>query len=99
MDSLSTGRYAVATSGGRTYTYGCMTRVGIAPPAVTITAHDKHLKAGIPIPPRRRCVVFDNLLSGIRAGVASGATVIAPCISHARERRDQWRALDCGRVL
>ena len=30
--------------------YGCMTRVGITPPEVTITADDKRLKAGKPAP-------------------------------------------------
>ncbi|KAI0709765.1 HAD-like protein [Earliella scabrosa] len=98
MDSIPTGRYAVATSGARTYAYGCMTRVGITPPNVTITADDKRLKAGKPAPDpfllaaselgfdAKRCVVFEDSPSGIRAGVASGATVIALCTSHAREK-------------
>ncbi|EJF56697.1 hypothetical protein BD309DRAFT_1017912 [Dichomitus squalens] len=30
--------------------YGCMTRVGITPPKVTVTADDKRLKAGKPAP-------------------------------------------------
>ena len=34
----------------------------------------------------KRCVVFEDSPSGIRAGVASGATVIALCTSHAREK-------------
>ncbi|KAI8994155.1 HAD-like protein [Trametes punicea] len=98
MDSIPKGRYAVATSGARTYAYGCMTRVGITPPEVTITADDKRLKAGKPAPDpfllaakelgfdAKRCVVFEDSPSGIRAGVASGATVIAVCTSHERSK-------------
>ncbi|KAM5543934.1 hypothetical protein V8D89_002551 [Ganoderma adspersum] len=98
MDSIPEGRYAVATSGAKTYAYGCMTRVGIVPPAVTITADDKRLKAGKPAPDpfllaakelgydATRCVVFEDSPSGIRAGVASGATVIAVCTSHERSK-------------
>jgi beta-phosphoglucomutase-like phosphatase (HAD superfamily) len=75
-----------------------MTRVGITPPPVTITADDKRLKAGKPAPDpfllaadclgfdARRCVVFEDSPSGIRAGVASGAIVIAVCTSHEREQ-------------
>ncbi|KAJ6478462.1 HAD-like domain-containing protein [Mycena vulgaris] len=98
MSSIPAGRYAVATSGAKTYAYGCMTRVGITPPPVTITADDKRLKAGKPAPdpfllaakclgfPAERCVVFEDSPSGIRAGVASGATVIAVCTSHERAK-------------
>ena len=80
-----------------------MTRVGITPPAVTITACDKRLKAGKPAPDpfllaakelgfdARGCVVFEDSPSGIRAGVASGATVIALCTSHERAKIE-----DCG---
>ena len=78
--------------------YGCMTRVGITPPEVTITADDKRLKAGKPAPDpfllaakelgfdAKKCVVFEDSPSGIRAGVASGATVIAVCTSHERAK-------------
>lgn len=78
--------------------YGCMTRVGITPPPVTITADDKRLKAGKPAPDpfllaaeclgydASKCVVFEDSPSGIRAGVASGATVIALCTSHERSK-------------
>ncbi|KAI0648171.1 HAD-like protein [Trametes meyenii] len=98
MDSIPKGRYAVATSGAKTYAYGCMTRVGITPPEVTITADDKRLKAGKPAPDpfllaakelgfdAKKCVVFEDSPSGIRAGVASGATVIAVCTSHERAK-------------
>ena len=75
-----------------------MTRVGITPPKVTITADDKRLKAGKPFPDpfllaaeclgfqASNCVVFEDSPSGIKAGVASGATVIAVCTSHSREK-------------
>lgn len=98
IDCLPDGRYAVATSGAKTYAYGAMTRVGITPPPVTITADDKRLKAGKPAPdpfllaakclgfPANKCVVFEDSPSGIRAGVASGATVIAVCTSHERSK-------------
>ncbi|THH10816.1 hypothetical protein EW146_g8255 [Bondarzewia mesenterica] len=116
ISSIPEGRYAVATSGARTYgkfhslflrfimlslfssAYGCMTRVGITPPPVTITADDKRLKAGKPAPDpfllaakclgfdASKCVVFEDSPSGIRAGVASGATVIAVCTSHERSK-------------
>ncbi len=83
--------------------YGCMTRVGITPPAVTITADDKRLRAGKPAPDpfllaaselgyaAQRCVVFEDSPSGIRAGVASGAIVVAVCTSHERSKIE-----DCG---
>ena len=78
--------------------HGCMTRVDITPPPVTITADDKRLKAGKPAPDpfllaakclgfeASKCVVFEDSPSGIRAGVASGATVIAVCTSHERSK-------------
>ncbi|KAH8106689.1 HAD-like protein [Phellopilus nigrolimitatus] len=99
------GRYAVATSGAKTYAYGAMTRVGITPPPVTITADDKRLKAGKPAPDpfllaasclgfdAKHCVVFEDSPSGIRAGVASGATVIAVCTSHERSKIEGCGAL------
>ena len=89
---------AVADTVSSFVAYGCMTRVGIVPPAVTITADDKRLKAGKPAPDpfllaakelgydAARCVVFEDSPSGIRAGVASGATVIAVCTSHERSK-------------
>ncbi|KAG8692024.1 hypothetical protein FRC08_010045 [Ceratobasidium sp. 394] len=98
VDSIPKGRYAVATSGAKTYAYGAMSRVGIVPPNVTITACDKRLKAGKPAPDPfilaaeclgfdpKRCVVWEDSPSGIRAGVASGATVIAVCTSHTRDK-------------
>jgi len=98
MNSIPKGKYAVATSGAKTYAYGCMTRVGITPPPVTITADDKRLKNGKPFPDpfllaakelgydATKCVVFEDSPSGIRAGVASGATVIAVCTSHERSK-------------
>ncbi|KAI0345900.1 HAD-like protein [Trametopsis cervina] len=104
ISSIPEGRYAVATSGAKTYAYGCMTRVGITPPQVTITADDKRLKAGKPAPDpfllaakelgfdAKKCVVFEDSPSGIRAGVASGATVIAVCTSHERSKIERCGA-------
>jgi len=78
--------------------YGAMTRVGITPPPVTITADDPRLKAGKPAPDpfllaaeclgydAKNCLVFEDSPSGIRAGVASGAIVVALCTSHEREK-------------
>ncbi|KAI5981727.1 HAD-like domain-containing protein [Pisolithus albus] len=87
MGSIPEGKYAVATSGAKTYAYG-----------FTITADDKRLKAGKPAPDpfllaarelgfsASKCVVFEDSPSGIRAGLASGATVIAVCTSHERSK-------------
>ncbi|KAF7970228.1 hypothetical protein HWV62_24766 [Athelia sp. TMB] len=98
IDSIPEGRYAVATSGAKIYAYGCMSRVGIVPPKVTITGDDSRLKRGKPAPdpfllaakelgfPASDCVVFEDSPSGIRSGVASGATVIAVCTSHERSK-------------
>ena len=90
-----------------------MTRVGITPPKVTITADDKRLRAGKPAPDpfllaaeclgfdAKRCVVFEDSPSGIRAGVASGAIVIAVCTSHERSKIENCgahfvvRDMDC----
>lgn len=97
ISSIPEGRYAVATSGAKTYAHGCLTRVGIVPPPVTITACDPRLRRGKPHPDPfilaanclgfkpERCVVFEDSPSGIKAGVASGAVVIAVCTSHNRE--------------
>ena len=75
-----------------------MNRVGIIPPPITITADDKRVKAGKPAPDPfllaaeclgydpKKCVVFEDSPAGIRAGVASGATVIAVCTSHERSK-------------
>lgn len=52
IDSIPEGRYAVATSGAKTYCYGALSRVGITPPKVTITADDPRLKRGKPHPDR-----------------------------------------------
>lgn len=81
-----------------------MKRVGIVPPEVTITADDKRLKAGKPSPDpfllaasclgysASRCVVFEDSPSGIKAGVASGARVIAVCTSHDRSQIENFGA-------
>ena len=43
IDALPEDKYAVATSGAKTYCHGCLERVGIVPPKVCITADDKRL--------------------------------------------------------
>ncbi|TFK92355.1 hypothetical protein K466DRAFT_625751 [Polyporus arcularius HHB13444] len=90
MDSLPEGRYAVTTSGAKTYAYGSMTRVAITL-RFAITADDKRLKAGKPAPDpfllaakelgfdAHRFVVFEDTPSGIKACVVSGAIVIVLC--------------------
>jgi len=103
IDSLPEGRYAVATSGAKTYCYGALKRVGITPPKVTITADDPRLKNGKPFPDpfilaaeclgfqTENCLVIEDSPSGIKAGVASGAKTIAVCTSHPHEKIS-----DCG---
>jgi len=98
IDSIPEGRYAVATSGATTYCYGALSRVGITPPKVTITADDPRLKRGKPFPDPfilaaeqlgydpKNCLVVEDSPSGIKAGVASGAKVIAVCTSHPVEK-------------
>lgn len=104
LESIPEGRYAVATSGAKTYAHGCLGRVGIVPPNVTITADDSRLRAGKPAPDpfllaaeclgyqASRCVVFEDSPSGIKAGVASGAIVVAVCTSHSRKRIEECGA-------
>ncbi|KAK9894196.1 hydrolase-domain-containing protein [Cystobasidium minutum MCA 4210] len=98
IDSIPEGRYAVATSGATTYCYGALSRVGITPPKVTITADDPRLKRGKPFPDPfilaatelgydpKNCLVVEDSPSGIKAGVASGGKVIAVCTSHPVEK-------------
>lgn len=73
---------------------GALERVGITPPKVTITADDPRLERGKPFPDPfllaakelgydcARCLVVEDSPSGIKAGVASGAHVIAVATSH-----------------
>ena len=98
IDSLPKGRYAVATSGARVYAFGAMQRAGIVAPEVTITAEDPRLKNGKPHPDPfllaaeclgydcKKCLVVEDSPSGIKAGVASGATTLAVCTSHKKEQ-------------
>ncbi|KAI5476664.1 Haloacid dehalogenase-like hydrolase domain containing protein [Pseudohyphozyma bogoriensis] len=98
IDSLPKGRFAVATSGAKTYCHGALLRAGIQRPAVTITADDPRLERGKPFPdpfilaakelgyPIEKCLVFEDSPSGIKAGVASEATTIAVCTSHPVEK-------------
>jgi len=104
IDALPKGRYAVATSGAKTYCYGALKRVGIIPPKVTITADDPRLKNGKPFPDPfilaatelgykpENCLVVEDSPSGIKAGVASGAKTIAVCTSHPHEKISQCGA-------
>jgi HAD superfamily hydrolase (TIGR01509 family) len=104
INSLPEGKYAVATSGAKTYCHGCLNRTGITIPQVCVTADDPRLKRGKPFPDpfllaaedlgfdAKRCVVFEDSPSGIKAGVASGATVIAVCTSHPRHKIDSHGA-------
>ena len=78
--------------------------MGIDPPKVTITADDSRLGAGKPAPDpfllaaeclgyqASRCVVFEDSPSGIKAGVAAGAIVVAVCTSHSRNQIEEYGA-------
>ncbi|WWC91349.1 uncharacterized protein L201_006292 [Kwoniella dendrophila CBS 6074] len=98
INSLPENKYAVATSGAKTYCHGCLNRTAITIPQVCVTADDSRLLRGKPFPDPfllaasdlgiapTRAVVFEDSPSGIKAGVASGATVIAVCTSHTRDK-------------
>ncbi|GAA6060302.1 hypothetical protein JCM10212_002943 [Sporobolomyces blumeae] len=98
IDSLPTGRFAVATSSAKTYAHGALARAGIKRPKVTVTADDPRLERGKPHPdpfllaakdlgiPIEKCLVFEDSPSGIKAGVVSGARTIAICTSHPVEK-------------
>jgi HAD superfamily hydrolase (TIGR01509 family) len=72
IDGLPTGRWAVATSGAKTYCHGALARAGIKRPKVTVTADDPRLTAGKPDPapfllaakdlgiPIEKCLVFED---------------------------------------
>lgn len=98
INSLPKEKYAVATSGAKTYCHGCLTRTEIAIPDVCVTADDARLERGKPFPDPfllaakdldidpKRAVIFEDSPSGIKAAVAAGSTVIAVCTSHQREQ-------------
>lgn len=79
--------------------YDCITRVG---------GDKQRLKVRKPAPNRfvlaasglrfdaERCVVVEESPSGIRAGVASGATVIAVCTTRGRRSRKAVGRIHCG---
>jgi HAD superfamily hydrolase (TIGR01509 family) len=104
IHSLPKGTYAVATSGAKTYCHGCLTRTRIDIPDVCVTADDPRLKRGKPFPDPfllaasdlgvdpKRCVIFEDSPSGIKAAVAAGSTVIAVCTSHQRHKIDKYGA-------
>lgn len=98
INSLPQDKYAIATSGAKTYCHGCLNRTGITIPKVCVTADDPRLLRGKPFPDPfllaaadlgidpTRAVIFEDSPSGIKAAVAAGATVIAVCTSHQRHQ-------------
>ncbi|ORX38997.1 HAD-like domain-containing protein [Kockovaella imperatae] len=104
IDSLPKDKYAVATSGAKTYCHGCLERTGIAVPGVCVTADDPRLEKGKPHPDPfllaakdlgidpKKSVIFEDSPSGIKAAVAAGGTVIAVCTSHKREQISHYGA-------
>ncbi|AFR95985.1 phosphatase [Cryptococcus neoformans] len=108
INSLPQDKYAIATSGAKTYCHGCLNRTGISIPKVCVTADDPRLLRGKPFPDPfllaaadlgidpTRAVIFEDSPSGIKAAVAAGATVIAVCTSH---QRHQIEHLDAHFVI
>ncbi|ADV22928.1 phosphatase [Cryptococcus gattii E566] len=108
INSLPQDKYAIATSGAKTYCHGCLDRTGITIPKVCVTADDPRLLRGKPFPDPfllaaadlgidpARAVIFEDSPSGIKAAVAAGATVIAVCTSH---KRHQIEHLDAHFVI
>lgn len=104
IDSLPKDKYAVATSGAKTYCHGCLHRTHITIPDVCVTADDPRLERGKPFPDpfllaakdlgvdAKKTVIFEDSPSGIKAAVAAGATVIAVCTSHKREQISHYGA-------
>ncbi|KAH9980674.1 HAD-like domain-containing protein, partial [Russula compacta] len=105
LESIPEGRYAMYTSGTKTYAHGCLARIGLVPAKVTITLDDPCLRAGKPALDQfllaaaeclgyqaSRCVVFEDSPSGIKAGVAAGAIVIAVCTSHSHKQVEECGA-------
>ncbi|TBU25355.1 hypothetical protein BD311DRAFT_809230 [Dichomitus squalens] len=68
--------------------YGCMTRVGITPPKVTVTADDKRLKAGKPAPDPFLLAAQEL---GCDTARVSSSTTRRPASSHERSQIE-----DCG---
>ncbi|KAF5332317.1 hypothetical protein D9758_016126 [Tetrapyrgos nigripes] len=95
-ESLSNGndvRYAITSNGSTEYAFNCMDRVGITRPEVVVTAEDKlpetpKLPSTEPIIlaaqwmgySTRECIVFQDSPAGIRAGISSGAIVVASIV-------------------
>jgi len=90
--------------------HGCLSRVGIVPPKVTITADDPRLRVGKPTPDpfllaaeclgyrASRCVVFEDSPSGIKAGVAAGGIFVAVSTSHRADRSRSVARILCWRT-
>jgi sugar-phosphatase len=92
---LPEGKWAIGTSGERPGALARLRQVGIAPPAVIISAEDVeegkphpdvYLKAaaGIGMNPRK-CIVFEDAPAGIAAAQAAGATAVALLTTYAAE--------------
>ena len=90
---------------------GCLSRVGIVPPKVTITADDPRLRAGKPAPDpfllaaeclsyrASRWVDFEDSPSGIKAGIAAGAIVVAVWLLPYARAIHEDRSRSVGRIL
>lgn len=87
LDALRDAPWAVVTSGTRPVAEARLAAVGIAPPAVLVTADQVARGKPSPEPYRRaanalgidpaRCLVVEDAPAGITAGREAGATVIA----------------------
>ncbi len=90
--SLPSNAWAVATSGARLIASARLQHVGIAPPAVMVTADDVARGKPAPDPYRlaaqglgvdpARCLVIEDAPVGVRAARAAGARVVAVQTSH-----------------
>ncbi len=92
VGSVPPDRWAVVTSGSRAVATARLRAVGLAPPEVLVTADD--VAVGKPDPTgyldaaaalgldAARCVVLEDSPTGIAAGRAAGATVVAVATSH-----------------
>ncbi|MBR8740472.1 HAD family hydrolase [Nocardiopsis sp. MG754419] len=94
LGALPDHRWAAVTSGGRRLMRTRLATAGLPVPGVLVAAED--VSVGKPDPQGylkaaaalgyapERCLVVEDAPAGIRAGVASGATVLAVATSHER---------------